>query len=221
MIAKVDAGMLVRKTQKTSSSPISIQLFFLGGDNGVDPQAFASSLGSIVDVTEVQVRQDGKTYLSGSSAIPLHTDHPTISKILWYCHSQDELDGASILSDGWSAYSLLCRQHRLELRGLQLRCPRLTGLTPASLHPFVDEEAEKVFFAPWLLPNDISSFAKNALAAFISNLRNKAAGYTECRLAPGEALLIDNSRILHGRRSIDARSPRHLTRYWVQTGNAA
>ena len=42
-----------------------------------------------------------------------------------------------------------------------------------------------------------------------------AAAQFVVRLQEGDLLVVDNTRVLHGRRAIQESSPRRLTRFWI------
>mgnify|MGYP003628748827 FL=1 len=174
---------------------------------------FADYCGQVLLETEVRLRPSIDTYLCSPGEIAFHTDHPEADAVVWHCHIQDEEDGATLLIDGLAAYRALSATDQRELRRLCLDCPTISETRPSHGHPFVDGDA--IFFAPWLVPGQLDVRLQSALVGFQNLLSAKSPWCREVRLAPGEALMIDNRRFLHGRRSIPPDSQRWLTRYWI------
>src|SRR5262249_6204277 len=73
----------------------------------------------------------------------------------------------------------------------------------------------RVNYAPWLVPATLDDEQRDALNAFQGALI--AGTLTKLRLAENQCLFIDNWRVLHGRASVDAESPRLLKRAWLRT----
>ncbi len=182
----------------------------------LSPRHFAERFGDVIHVTDVRLRPDVGTYLCSPDSIDQHTDHPTVDFIVWYCHTNDIDGGQQIISDGHLAYNTLGVHDQRELSRVRLKCPGLNSLEPAIEHPLFDPESGRIFFAPWLLSNSLTSKQRNAVAAFTRILQSDKSVRTEVYLHPHETLIIDNRRILHGRPALAPTSSRRLTRYWVR-----
>ena len=172
--------------------------------------ALAESLGPVLDVTEVRIG-DGRTYLRSADSIPAHTDHPAARLILWYCQCADASGaGANLLVDARSAIRALPPRLQAKLAGIELSCPGLRTLAPNHTHPLYRTQGEQVFYAPWLCKEPRG----DALLAFEGEA-GKPEHLRTILLRQGEALLIDNRRMLHMRAALPADSARWLTRYWI------
>lgn len=167
--------------------------------------AFVEGLGSVLDTTEVMLRPNAGTWLTSPEAIPAHTDHPCARWIGWLCRRQDPEDGASILVDGASVLDDLPPRDVEALARVSLV---LRGAAVPLLKP------DGLFFAPWLDRRAPDRHAREVLASFVSMLEDKRY-WQSVRLKPGQLLVVDNGRWLHGRAALSSGSQRHLTRWWV------
>jgi hypothetical protein len=175
--------------------------------------ALAQRLGPVLDVTEVRLG-NSRTYLSSADGIPPHTDHPAARLILWYCQQADSSGaGANLLVDTRSAIKALPAEVAVEMADVELRCPDVQTLDPTGTHPLYRPEVKQVFYAAWLCAEPRSE----ALLAFDAEIGRPEHRRT-ILLQTGDALLIDNRRMLHLRDTLPADSPRWLTRYWIGDG---
>ena len=177
---------------------------------GISPAEFdrlTTGLGKIRGTTAVRIDPAVPTYLCGDGAVPFHTDDPRVDVIAWYCEEQDERDGACLLVDSRDVVGRMTSREVDELRGLELRYRGATEPRP------VLTEDGSIFFAPWLCPGRSGGDVLNPL--------RRAIGEPDChdgievRLQPGQVLIIDNHRTLHGRRAISDSSRRQLVRRWI------
>lgn len=171
----------------------------------------ASTLGQVILQTEVRVKQNYSTYLTGHEKIPPHTDHPDAKFILWYCQNNESFDGDNLLIDGRKIIESMPIIDQSALRKLNLLCPDRLGLEPKKLHPLWKPQTRSVFYAPWLRLKTQQS----SLDAFEHALLNSERHRFRIALKSGEALLVDNHRMLHHRDKIDVNSKRWLTRLWI------
>lgn len=180
--------------------------------------ALAASLGDVLDDTPVRVIPGRRTYLSSPGAIPFHTDYPTADRIAWFCAHQDERDGASLLLDGWSLLDDLSSEVRRELRTLEL--PAMVRLgDPPRMTPTLEgpDDAPRLFFAPWLAPLDPTDAQRSALRDLHLAVEASSHVALRIRLAPGDVLIANNRRMLHGRAALAPRSTRALRRLWISS----
>jgi hypothetical protein len=185
----------------------------LGRRPAASAAALAQRLGPVLDVSEVRL-SNGRTYLGSADSIPPHTDHPDARLILWYCEQDDGSGaGANLLVDTRSVIQALPAPTAAEMASVELRCPGLRTLAPTGTHPLYLPEGKRVFYAPWLCMEARSK----ALLAFEAEI-DKQEHRRRILLQTGEALLIDNRRMLHLRDALPAHSPRWLTRYWIGDG---
>jgi len=183
--------------------------------------SYAKTLGDIVNTTEVRLRRDVDTYLCGHELILQHTDHPDVDLIVWHCHVNDTMGGMQILTDGWQAYLRLTSRQQNNLCQIALKCPRLHSRLHDCYRPLIDPATTQVFFAPWLLPDKLSSGQRDAVDAFVRISQYCKEVRHEIFLEPGEVLMVNNRRMLHGRAALPPSSNRWLTRYWVRRATAS
>ena len=190
--------------------------FILLRDVGPDGfERVLEELGDVVLRTPVELRADVSTYVCQPGAVPLHTDHPDVDIVGWCCERQDEHDGASLLVDTRRILAGFDESTRERLSEVLLPCPALRAVTTAAhatLRALLSA-ADEIYFAEWLAPNEPS--ALDLWRTFA-----KAVAQAPChafRLTPGDVLLVDNHRMLHGRGPLRPSSMRRLRRAWVVT----
>jgi hypothetical protein len=175
--------------------------------------ALAQRLGPVVNVTEVRIT-DPRFYVTSSRSVPPHTDDPRVPMIMWYCRQDDGSDaGANQLVDTRSVIRALPALVVRQLAGVAMHCPEqgqpgVPGMTQT--YPLYQPGRRQVFYAPWLCIEPRSE----ALLAFEAEVP-APAHRRRVLLRPGDALLVDNRRMLHMRDELPDASPRWLTRYWI------
>jgi hypothetical protein len=178
-------------------------------------------LGSIVATHKVQIRRDlpRSSYLSRPHAVPLHTDHPEIELVAWWCEIADASNGAILLCDGFEVL------HRFELSGhntsvlssINVRYRLLPELKLHALWRMLTrkKDAVQLYYAPWLVDRNLSEYANECLLHFESTLAGcMVAGV---QMSPSDCLIAHNSRMLHGREALDENSKRSLLRFWIKS----
>lgn len=198
-IAKVEAA-LAREGLATCA---------LGGRSA---RAFLQQLGSIFEETQVRQHKGAKTYLAGREPVPLHTDHPAADLVAWYCKTQDQRDGASILVDGYAIIRAMGEMAE-DLRGVELHVPPQLPRQTASRAQAWD--GNRLYYAPWYPVVRANDAGRQAFGLF-SNLLAMGFGHRRVRLKPGELLIIDNGQWLHGRDILPEKSNRCFRRYWLR-----
>jgi hypothetical protein len=134
--------------------------------------------------------------------------------ILWYCRQDSGGDaGANQLVDTRSVIRALPESIVQQLTEIALHCPELgrpgvAGMTRT--HPLYQPDRRHIFYAPWLCMEPRSP----ALLAFETEVL-QPAHRRRVLLRPGDAVLVDNWRMLHMRDELPEASPRWLTRYWI------
>jgi alpha-ketoglutarate-dependent taurine dioxygenase len=179
----------------------------------VDFRESIRELGTIIQRTEVRVRPESKAMVTSPRSLDLHTDHHAARYIAWYCHRQSEAGGESLLADAQAAFDRLTQAHRDRLFNLHLHEHKVFPDDPGSW-PFVmyDQGRLRFYYSFWLAnPGDRDD---PALLAFREALA--ALPPLELKLRPGDALIIDNHRMLHGRKAIGAQGDRYLERFWIK-----
>ena len=114
--------------------------------------------------------------------------------------------------DAWRALAALPRAYRTRLESIQLLERKVFADDPASRPMLAYRNGcPRIHYSFSLvdkaLHNDL------AIAAFHAAAR--AVPCAVYKLAPGDILLIDNHRMLHGRSAIAGACERVLRRYWV------
>ncbi len=178
----------------------------------------ARSLGDIVGAELIALRPGAHAYVAKPGPVPLHTDHPEVDVIGWWCERQDEADGASLLFDARPVLDALPEEDRVLLRQVELWCPPLRGGPPTLRFPVLraTPDGDALFCSPWLKSANAIPAHEAALGAFREKLSVAARRSTNSvRLEAGSALFVDNTRVLHGRAAIFERSQRRLHRLWL------
>ena len=170
-----------------------------------------AQLGLVIQTTEVTPRANAKAALATDKEMQLHTDHPRARWINWECIRQSSEGGYSLLKDTKPALDSLTAPERDELRVLSIRThvvfPDDTGAYPVLRND--GDGADWVYFTPWMTDGQSSP----AFRKFIEAL--EATPTLTLRLFPGESLLIDNGRMLHGRSALGGDKDRLLIRRWI------
>lgn len=172
-----------------------------------------TTLGTIIQRTEVRVRHESKAMVTSPRSLDLHTDHHAARFIAWYCHRQSEQGGESLVADARAAFSRLQQEHRDRLFTLHLHEHKVFLDDPGSW-PFVlyDGGRLRFYYSFWLAnPGDRDDIALSAFREALAALPP-----TELKLRPGDALIIDNHRMLHGRKAIGTEGDRYLERFWIE-----
>ena len=169
-------------------------------------------VGEIVEQTQVRQINGATTYLCGHDAVPLHTDHPEARMVAWWCESQANRDGASVLADGNVVLSLMGDQAEA-LMQVELHVP--PQLPRQVLRTAPVWSGERLYYAPWYPVSEATDAGGRALRTFRSLLA-MGAGHKRIRLQPGDLLVVDNARWLHGRDKLEKQNGRLLRRFWLQ-----
>lgn len=171
----------------------------------------AAELGSVLLETHVKPNPESRALVTSNRPLGPHTDHHAARLIMWYCKEQSETGGETVLIDAWKIietmpthlvdqlYQTLLKEHAVfegDLDYHRMLEPRKGGKWD-------------VYYSFWLA-EDKENVAFQAFTRALS-----AVPRVEFRLKPGEVLIIDNRRMLHGRKAIPAADNRHLIRLWI------
>ncbi len=170
-----------------------------------------TQLGLVVQTTEITPKANAKAALATDKEMQLHTDHPRARWISWECVRQSSEGGFSLLKDTKPALDSLTPAERHELRELSIRT-HVVFHDDAGAYPVLRNDgdgADWVYFTPWMTDGHSSP----AFRKFIQAL--EATPTQSVRLHPGESLLIDNGRMLHGRSALGGDKDRLLIRRWI------
>ncbi len=170
-----------------------------------------TQLGPVIQTTEITPRANAKAALATDKEMQLHTDHPRARWISWECVRQSSEGGYSLLKDTKPALDALTTAEREELRALSIRT-HIVFSDDTGAHPVLRNDGDGsdwVYFTPWMTDGQRSL----AFQKFIQAL--EATPTLSVRLYPGESLLIDNGRMLHGRSALGGDKDRLLIRRWI------
>jgi hypothetical protein len=154
-------------------------------------------------------------YLGGD--LSLHNDNPYWNVLGWYCIEQDAAVGASILIDTCDITTHFSQEELELLCATPLLVPSRdeAGKEIALPVPVLSRSGERygIYWASWLKLDSYEEAQKSALDRLGEwVLHKQETEAIEIRLQSGECLFVDNSRMLHGRRSLSEKSRRHLIR---------
>jgi hypothetical protein len=153
-------------------------------------------------------RADGLSY---------HTDSPVIDMLAWYCVAQDALDGTSALIDTGDVMQHFDGDDLEVMSRIGVRTMVRDAENREVVREFPLLADGKLYYAPWLLCDDLGEKERRVAARFADYVAEKdATAPIRIRLKPGEMLFVDNHRILHGRSSIPPDSRRHLVRLYIK-----
>ncbi len=181
-----------------------------------EAESIVTRLGKILFVTDVTVRPGSKALVTSDRGLDFHTDHHRADLICWHCIEQTDEGGESVLLDGHRLLQRLRAGLVEDLRGLKLFEHKVFPGDEEAF-PFLSQRfgRDKLYYSFWMLHGAIKPEQKAAFLEF------KAITETEpCvryRLQPGDILVIDNGRMLHGRTAIKGNKKRFLRRYWIET----
>lgn len=183
-----------------------------GGTAGLE--RVLAALGPTLFVEEVQNRADSRALVSSERALAPHTDHHRARRIAWICHRQAESGGESLVIDGRRALAALSGEQQAALMRVQL-IEHSVFPGDAERHPMLSRAPDgrtRLYYSYWLAEGSLPPAEEAAFDAFAAAVC--AAEQHRSRLCPGDILVVDNHRALHGRTAITGGS-RHLTRYWL------
>lgn len=154
-------------------------------------------------------RADGLSY---------HTDSPVIDVLAWYCVEQDAVDGTSALVDTGDLTQHFDSDEQAALARVRVRAMSRGADNREIVNEYPLFADGKVYYAPWLLCENLGDEERAIAARFAGYIAQKdATAPIRIRLKPGEMLFVDNHRILHGRSEIPPDSKRHLVRFYIKT----
>lgn len=212
MLARLPEPLLARMQVMSPSHHLADDGFEVFEAGALDAATLlAASLGVVLDISDVRIRQDARTYLSAPEGIPPHTDHPAVKLIAWYCHAQHcGPGGENCLIDSYPALSRLTGDTLQTLARIELRCPMIQQLEGTGSWPMYRPAERALYYAPWHVKEESCA----ALLAFAQEI-GQASHRRLVRLNPGQVLLINNQRMLHYREALPHQSNRWLTRFWI------
>lgn len=176
-----------------------------------------NSLGEAWCETVVQLRPGVQSYLCNPDPVPFHTDHPKADWIAWRCEHEAAGEGSLWLLDGWGILERCSRSTQAKLEQIHFEARSRPG-EQAVTAPLLryDLGVPRLFFADGFAPVCQGADLESAMNDFRAALRLQASHATRrFEMKAGEALIVDNTRFLHGRGRLSLNSPRRLRRFWV------
>lgn len=189
-----------------------------------DYRRLAAELGHVVHEEMIQLREGAHAYVAKAGAVPFHTDQAQVEIVAWRCNRQDDHDGASLLLDSQVVLARLPTPTLDALQRTSLACPPVAGGPPSFAVPVLRSVPgrELFFCTPWLEAVGAGTEEEEAVRTLGRMIRAMGAtSSVRVRLAPGDVLLVDNQRVMHGRNALSQGSPRQLHRLWVVTHETA
>jgi hypothetical protein len=187
-------------------------------------ESISQQLGAILFRTELKITEGRKSVVYKPESIGFHMDNPTVQIIGWHCLRQDETDGASLLLDTADIAEHFLEPELKVLETINIRCPDLALHNPDAgkeayfLSPLLswNGSVPQVYFVGWLLLDSYDEQQTEVLEKFKDYLQQKQEHQViRLRLKEGEALFINNRRLLHGRGPIEQNSSRLINRVWI------
>lgn len=186
-----------------------------------DIEEVMKHLGFIIMENDVLIERHSPALVTSAEGLPPHNDHHLSHYILWHCLVQDSRGGYSIMVDGLRVFYSMSHEIQELLRSIHLK-EHSVFKGDVGHHPLIyetpmgDRIYYSVLFEPtafWLADDKLTEEQKDAFDTF--NEAVKVAETMRIKLKPGECLVVDNGRILHGRSSLRENSNRLLKRYWI------
>jgi len=179
------------------------------------------ALGCVIMETDVSIDRNSSPLVTSAEGLPPHTDHHLAHYILWHCIVQDSRGGQSIIVDGLNVFRSMDSETQEVLRHINLMEHSifkndLDYYSMISKTSMEDRIYYPILFNPtefWLAGEKLTKEQKQVFNNF-----NEAVRDTKpilLKLEPGECLIVDNGRILHGRTPLSNNSNRLLKRYWI------
>lgn len=173
------------------------------------------ALGRVIHVEDVVVQPGSAALVKSERGLSLHTDHHRAKWIAWLCLAQANEGGDSVLADARTAFRSLPPRQRDALTRVHLAEHSIFKGDMDSHPVVVDADGEpRIYYSYWLAAGEMQPQERAAFEAFTAAVA--ATPRTTLRLQPGDVLVIDNHRMLHGRSPIEGDAARHLRRYWLE-----
>ena len=201
---------LIRKEIKDNGFYISS---FQQGDNIRD---IISEFGTVIQEMDIIPSNRNTSLVNSYRALDMHTDHHRAEFIAWYCEEQAGMGGDTLLWDTRNTLMQLTREELHILQTIRLYEHKVFPDDPES-RPMLRYQNEKpsLYYSFWLIRKTLTPNQHSVLEKFQQLMLNTEP--VVIRLVPGDILIIDNHRILHGRTSIAPNQTRKLVRYWISS----
>jgi len=173
-------------------------------------------LGKPFHRSEIKVEENSKKFFKSNKELDLHSDNPNAKFVLLYCVQQSEKGGETSLLDLNPFFNNLSVNEIEIYKEIAIPIPFYKFSVPVSktVSEFIYSN-DGYYFLPWvILPLNST---KNILA--IDKLKSYIdhSIKIEFKLKSNDLLIIDNKRMLHGRKKIIENSyNRNIIRIWIQ-----
>ncbi|MES2823535.1 MAG: TauD/TfdA family dioxygenase [Pseudomonadota bacterium] len=184
--------------------------------NGIESGEYlniSESLGTVFDVQEISYLPGKNAKLHSCQAMSLHSDHPDANFVSWYCVSQSDIGGESLLLDFQDIAAHLSEKQLDDLRQVEVKFPTLEhkGFAVTTLL-----SKAGLYYSGWLIDPVFRGATKPCVLEVFEHLL-EALPKISIRLEIGQSLIINNKRMLHGRSAFQGEgSRRSLIRHWIQ-----
>lgn len=168
-----------------------------------------NALGTARGWTDVRVDPHARSLVKTEKAMALHNDCLFKGFIAWFCVTQDHESGQTVLIDTSDLSSFLNDTEIKDLENIYVHING-EGLTPIYRN-------NKFYYVPWALVRPTSPRLEATLLKLENYFEHKlTTAPIVVRLEPGQFLIIDDSRMLHGRLGLSKDSGRLLKRAWIE-----
>lgn len=182
-----------------------------------DFRSYCSGLGDIFFEADIRLGAERPRNFQLPAAIGFHTDHASAHTVAWYCIEPDPEGGAMWLLDIAPVADDLSTD---ELDALtRVRVPdNAIWSTGGDLPLCVRSNGHADWhYVPWLSLKAPDSDARSALSKLQNGIaKAEKADIIALDVQPGDAVIVDNHRVMHGRAAIGSKSKRFLKRLWIR-----
>jgi len=180
-------------------------------------RSYCAGLGDIFFEADVRLGGERPRNFQLPQAIGFHTDHASAHTVAWYCVQPDADGGAMWLLDLAPITEALTSE---ELDALsRVRVPDNAIWSKGGDIPLcVRNNGHTDFhYVPWLSLKAPDTDAGSALSKLQKGIANaEKTDIITLDVQPGDAVIVDNHRVMHGRAAIRTESNRFLKRLWIR-----
>lgn len=180
----------------------------------VDYHNILYKLGKVLYTTEVKLTPGKSNVVYNYDAIPFHSDYPKADLVVWLCLDSNKLECANELLD----ISMIESMNNYVIKSLStikiyFKCKITKKIYSI---PLVIKYRYGIgtTYNPWGIQVKLSDEQSSSYKEFMKII--SSAPVNSIYLEERDLLIIDNRRILHGRKEISTSSTRHLKRSFIQ-----
>ena len=168
---------------------------------------FNSMLGTVINLTNIEVKKDSMRKFNSHEAMPLHTDACDVDIISWFCQRQDKKDGKMLIQN-LRHYEKYFDEKEIEiLKTITIRYPIYKRFYTGA-HPLLKNQS--FYYAPWLENKDYTLEQEKVMKKFRMYLQSLEKIVID--IQEGDVFVLDNTTMIHGREKITENSERLLYR---------